>query len=302
MPRPLPCVSLILSFLATCAIASADTLFLRNGTVIEGEVVRDTVDGVVFNGKIAGIWGEQFFERSRVDRVERVPGDQGPASERSAAPKKPGAKMPAGTPPTSNSGPASTSPDSVPTPKAGTQADKPSEEIVEVEVTGQGATPEAAFDDALREALRQVVGAFVRADSKVEDGKLLEDRILSHSQGLIEKATKVGNAKLKDGSYQQAVKVLVRRGEVAAAVAEAANAESSVDSDTISARVHALREQKASASELLEALFDGWPAGVLTCTVAEDPKPVAGKAVPEGVHLDDGQVYISVLVDVAVDL
>jgi len=292
-----------LSFLATCAIASADTLFLRNGTVIEGEVVRDTVDGVVFNGKIAGIWGEQFFERARVDRVERVPGDQGPGSARAAPPSLPASKPTPVTPVPSNPVPASTpaAPDR-PT-QSGTPNQTPSNGVVEVEVTGQGATPQEAFDDAVREALRQVVGTFVRADSKVEDDRLVQDRIISHSQGFIEKATKVGNAKLKDGIYQQGAIVLVRRGEVGAVFAEGAKSEAKVDADSISARMNALRMRDASANELLAALFEGWPANVMKATVAEGPKALPGFQIPRGINaaIPDGHSYVEVKVDFEID-
>ena len=57
--------------------AMADVLILQNGTIIEGEVISETPDGVLFKGKIAGIWGEVFFERARVERLKREPGDQG---------------------------------------------------------------------------------------------------------------------------------------------------------------------------------------------------------------------------------
>lgn len=299
MPRPLPCVSLILSFLATCAIASADTLFLRNGTVIEGEVVRDTVDGVVFNGKIAGIWGEQFFERARVDRVERIPGDQGPGSARAAPPSLPASKPTPATPVPSNPVPASTpaAPDR-PT-QSGTPNQTPSNGVVEVEVTGQGATPQEAFDDALRTALREVVGAFVRSDSKVVNDQLIQDRILSHSQGFIESTEKVGDAVLKDGLYRQAAKVRVRRGKIFDALGNPGEVEVAVDGTSLYARIVTLKEQRATAQQIYDAVFEGWPANVLACQVSQAPR--AMEAPPKHVQVPPGYTCMEIRVDVIVD-
>ena len=53
-----------------------DVLTLKDGTVIQGEAMSETPDGVLFKGKIAGIWGEVFFEQNRIDTLRREPGDQ----------------------------------------------------------------------------------------------------------------------------------------------------------------------------------------------------------------------------------
>jgi hypothetical protein len=154
-------------------------------------------------------------------------------------------------------------------PEAG-GATSPSANLVEVTVTGQGASPQDALDDAVRSALRQVVGAFVRSDSKVVDDKLVQDRIISHSQGFIERVTKKGPARLKDGQYQQEAVVLVRRGKVGEVLAEPASSSSSVDGSSLAAKVRMLKEQKASASELMKVVFEDFPTCVLDCEVAPE--------------------------------
>jgi hypothetical protein len=157
----------------------------------------------------------------------------------------------------------------------------------------------------VRSALRQVVGAFVRADSKVVDDKLVQDRIISHSQGFIERVTKKGPARLKDGQYQQEAVVLVRRGKVGEVLAEPASSSSSVDGSSLAAKVRMLKEQKASASELMKVVFEDFPACVLDCEVApecalDQLKP---SKPPDGfrVTIANDDVFLLVKVDIWVN-
>ena len=161
----------------------------------------------------------------------------------------------------------------------------------EVTVTGRGATPQEAFDDAIRTALRQVAGSFVRTDSKVQDDQLIQDRIITHSQGFIEKATKEGPAKkLKDGTYEQVARVIVRVGKVQEIFTESAASSSTIDGDSLAAKVRSLRENKASADELLAAVFEGFPANVMDCEIAPEctGDRLMPSAPPEGGDRESG--------------
>jgi len=179
----------------------------------------------------------------------------------------------------------------------------------EVTVTGRGATPQEAFDDAIRTALRQVAGSFVRTDSKVQDDQLIQDRIITHSQGFIEKATKEGPAKkLKDGTYEQVARVIVRVGKVQEIFTESAASSSTIDGDSLAAKVRSLRENKASADELLAAVFEGFPANVMDCEIAPEctGDRLMPSAPPEGGDfradsLRGDEVFVLLKVDVWVN-
>jgi len=182
--------------------------------------------------------------------------------------------------------------------------------LVEVTVTGKGATTKEAFDDAIRTALRQVAGTFVRTDSKVQDDQLVQDRIITHSQGFIEKATKKGAAKLKDGAYEQEAIVIVRVGKVEEVFTESAVSSTEIDGDSLAAKVRSLRENKASADELLAAVFEGFPANVMDCEIAPEctgdrlkpsTPPENGGFDAESLRLEDDQVFVLLKVDVWVN-
>ncbi|MBF0621562.1 MAG: hypothetical protein HQL54_06505 [Magnetococcales bacterium] len=54
-----------------------------------------------------------------------------------------------------------------------------------VVAVGEGATKQAAINDAIRAAVEKALGAYVQADSKVSNGNLEYDRIISSSSGYV---------------------------------------------------------------------------------------------------------------------
>ena len=176
-------------------------------------------------------------------------------------------------------------------------------QIVEVAVVGQGTTPEAALDDAIRSALRQVARTLVRSDSVVDGDRIALDRILTHSGGFIERVEKSGNARLKDGQYEQAATIHVRRGKIATVMAQPASPAGEFDAVTLHARIQTLREQNASASEFMQVLFEDWPASVLRYEVSEAPHEASPPDSRTGgeIGIADDEVFLKVTVDVALD-
>lgn len=190
-------------------------------------------------------------------------------------------------------------------PQASARTDKPQDAAatVEVTVTGFGGTPQEALDDAIRTALRQVAGEFVRSDSAVEGDELVQDKVIAHSQGFVERATKIGEPVLKDGVYRQRVAVKVRKSRVAEVLREPAKSQGQADGVSMYARIKSMRERQASAAELMEVLFDGFPANVMKCEISEGPTELEPGADPSFrvPPLGPGQAFVLVKVDLAID-
>ncbi|MEY2716511.1 MAG: hypothetical protein RIT24_2854 [Planctomycetota bacterium] len=176
-------------------------------------------------------------------------------------------------------------------------------EIVEVEVVGQGRTPEEALEDAARAALRAVAKTLVRADSMASDDQLLQDRVLTHSGGFIQKIERSGNARLKNGMYEQSAVVQVRRGKVAQALAGEASPSGQFDALTLYARIQSMREQRASAHEFVKVLFEDFPACVLRYEVSEAPHEASPPeyAASGDVTVGASEVYLEVKIDAMID-
>ena len=268
----------------------ADTVTLTDGTVFKGDILTDTKTEVTMNCKVGAKYEVKKFARSKIKSVV----DDAPKVSDSGAPKTPpdsGDATSGGT--VSKEPPSGAGADPAPS-KSG---DAASEDVVVVEVVGTGATPEAAFDDAVKSALIQVVGTFSKSYTQLENDQVVLDRIINHNQGFIESATKQGPAKLKSGHYEVAVTVSVRRGKVVEVLTEAAKTEAAVDGDSLYARIKTMRDSKSSAAEILHAVFEGFPANVLKCEVAEGPTQVklTNQAAAEG------DVIVQVKVDIEID-
>ncbi len=176
-------------------------------------------------------------------------------------------------------------------------------EIIEVEVVGQGATPDEALEDAARAALRAVAKTLVRADSTVSGDQLLQDRVLTHSGGFVQKIEKSGNARLRNGVYEQGAIVQVRRGRIAQALAGEASPSGRFDAVTLYTRIQSMREQKASAGDFVKVLFEDFPACVLRYEVAEAPHETSppDNGASGDVTVGASEVYLEVKVDVMID-
>ena len=277
------------------SMSVADTVTLTDGTVMKGDIITDTPTEVTMNCKVGGKYEMKKFARSKIKSVV----DDAPKVTGSGEPKTPPTSTGATSGGSASGGSASKKPSSGASadPAPSKSGDAASEDVVVVDVVGTGATPEAAFDDAVKSALMQVVGTFTKSDTQVENEQVVRDRIISHNQGFIESATKQGPAKLKSGHYEVAVTVSVRRGKVAEVLTEAAKTEAAVDGDSLYARIKTMRDSKSSAAEILHAVFEGFPANVLKCEVAEGPTQV--KLTKQAAA--EGDVIVQVKVDIEID-
>lgn len=81
-------------------------------------------------------------------------------------------------------------------------------EVREVVVTGSGVSRNAAIRDALRAAIEQALGVFIDSSTRVQNGELIDDKILSHAEGFVS-GQEVLEEKAGKGVFQVKVKVRV---------------------------------------------------------------------------------------------
>ena len=160
-----------------------------------------------------------------------------------------------------------------------------------VTAEGVGATPEEARKDAIREAVRKVVGVLVVGATTVENEKVLKDEVLTYSDGVI-----VG------GSYKEVVRKRegdIWRIKISAAVVSRKLAEKlvaagfevrKIDGEGIAAVVLSRAEARERAAELLQAALEDIPKLV----TAE-----AGK--PTDRDYDDSRAELNLTVRIAAD-
>ena len=258
-------VSLVLAF-----TASGDTISLRNGTKVDGTIVDSSDRARVVLRDEKGNF--RFFDREDVQGVEL--NDKGK--------RKP--SQPAGIAPPS--APASQATPSQPT------ATDAAGELSEVIAVGTGSSPESARKDALRQAVSQVVGSLVVASDVVANDELIDSRILTYSDGYVERFETVGDPVSKDGLFKVKVRAWVRQGKLTKALADNKVPVKEVDLRSMQGQSETLAEQARSAEEVVAALFRGYPAKLL---VAEPLTPVR-------IAGDEGGTVFEVPVRVRVDM
>ena len=143
--------------------------------------------------------------------------------------------------------------------------------IVEVVVEGAGLSLEAAQKDAYRQAVRTVVGLYVDSKTIVENDELIEDRILSASNGFVKTAKTIpGSAKQKDGIWRVRVRAKVEVSEVSARLKKENIATRSLDGESLFAKALTKMERSQNTQQLLQELLGELP-GMVKVTLDGEP-------------------------------
>ena len=132
--------------------------------------------------------------------------------------------------------------------------------IVEVVAEGSGLSLEAAQKDAYRQAVRTVVGLYVDAKTIVENDELIEDRILSASNGFVKTAKTIpGSAKQKNGIWRVRVYAKVEVSQVSARLEKENIAIRSLDGESLFAKAITKMERRQNTQQLLQELLGELP-------------------------------------------
>jgi len=149
-----------------------------------------------------------------------------------------------------------------------------SKDLRVVVVQGVGIDLEAAKKDAHREAVRQVVGALVDAESSVSNDRLLQDKVITLSSAIVQKSETLSSQN-EDGLVRIRVKATVRMSPLFEALRSNRVSVNRVDGQSLDAE-QATRLDQAQAT--LELLAKGFPRFHATCfDVQPDGKPTLGK-------------------------
>ena len=91
----------------------------------------------------------------------------------------------------------------------------------QITVVGLGLSPEAAEKQAITDAVRQAVGAFIDSNTIVQNEEVIKDRILSVSSGFVKEYKPAAPArKREDGLYEITIVATVESSKVVQALKE----------------------------------------------------------------------------------
>lgn len=136
---------------------------------------------------------------------------------------------------------------------------------------GTGTTPDEALKEAFRDAVRQVVGAVVDADTLIKNDQIISDKVLVYSDGFIKTYDKVSQ-KHDQGIFRVRIQAQVERRSVITRLVAAKITVKDVDGKGLFAEAITNLEAAQNAKELLERAIDGFPEKILEAQIIGKPQ------------------------------
>jgi hypothetical protein len=145
---------------------------------------------------------------------------------------------------------------------------------------GVGKTVEEAKKDAYREAVRQVVGAYVEADTLTRNDELIEDKVIALSGAFVESASVVPDSlATENGITQVSVRAEVKVTEVLKQLGRLASTRQSISGADLAAQQLTLSDQAEASTALLsdEKTWRLFPAQFFRLAIKDAPRLNAAK-------------------------
>ena len=140
---------------------------------------------------------------------------------------------------------------------------------------GSGSSADEALKSAFRAAVQQVVGAVVSAETIVKDDAIIADKILTYSDGFIEKYEELpGSKTVNAGVHRVKVKAVVQRKNLVAKLKAENVAMIAVDGTGVFAEAFSKLQSEKDAAALLEAEFKGFPESCIKASVVGKPRAI----------------------------
>ena len=156
---------------------------------------------------------------------------------------------------------------------------------------GLGATKDAALKDAFRNAVRQVVGAVIDAETLVKNDEVISDKVLTYSDGFVTKYDEIGK-KNENDLIRIKIRAIVERRKIVAKLKELNVTVKSVEGKDLAASATTRKEARENAAALLSNQLVELPKVL----AAEARKPTA-----RDYDEDKGELKLDITVDAPAD-
>lgn len=155
---------------------------------------------------------------------------------------------------------------------------KPKAEAVEtvaVTAKGQGETVDAAKKDAVRNAIKMAVGELVGVKTLIENDELVEDKILTLSNAVVDQPSYGDARSIGNGLFEITVKAVVKKGKLNQELEKIGISTGAVAGDSLAASLFSGRERIVNAEKFLSERFKDFPGNVVEAVMLakEDGSP-----------------------------
>jgi hypothetical protein len=160
------------------------------------------------------------------------------------------------------------------------------EKIEKVVVTGMGVDADKARQNAIRNAVEQVIGAYVSSDTMVQDSQLIKDEILSYSGGYVKESRVISTEKSDDGLFSIKLEALVVATKLKRKIQALNIATKKVEGESLFGEAFSKIEEKKSGAELLGKILSKYPQAAYQFEV--------GKPAIVGTEPDSGMAKVRI--------
>ena len=136
-------------------------------------------------------------------------------------------------------------------------------------VTGVGNDIQQAKEDAVRNAVQSVVGAYVSSDLVMRDRQLVKDQVLSYSAGYVTRLEVLSQQRDLSGLYRVKVRAEVSREKVKRKLDELRIATNAVDGNSLFAESLSTVDRQDNARRIITRLLESYPQGALVAKVSK---------------------------------
>ncbi len=159
---------------------------------------------------------------------------------------------------------------------------------------GVGQTAEAAIKDAFRNAVRQVVGAVVDAETQIKNDELISDKVLTYSDGFIKRYEELGGSKNESGGLHRIrIKAEVEKSVLLEKLKSSNVYTKPVDGKGLFAETVSKLDAEKEAKAIVLKQFEGFPQSCITATVVGEPSVV---------EKDDVSATVEIIVQIEANL
>ena len=146
-------------------------------------------------------------------------------------------------------------------------------DTISVVATGVGTDGDSALKNAYRAAVEQAVGFMVDAETLVDSGDVVSDKILSFSAGFVQSYVPLGEPKGLDGGLVSVrIRAEVKRNVLSEELKKARVTRVHVDGRSLSAEAITKVASREDGIDMMEKMMQDFHSSVMTTSLAEPPR------------------------------
>ncbi len=138
-------------------------------------------------------------------------------------------------------------------------ATEPPERIEKVIATGIGIDADKARQNAIRNAVEQVIGSYVSSDTIVQNNAILKDDVLNYSGGYVKESKLLSQEKSDDGLFSVKLEAYVISTKLKRKLESLNVATKKVEGESLFGEAFSKVEEKKSSGELLGKILAKYP-------------------------------------------